>query len=359
MESESFTQPQLRAIAPRGMSLTSRIVEELAPHEVLLFVFAAIFSLIAVIGSARVTEWPQVVINMLIATGIMTLMSFWSVSTSPNSASGRWARRIRLLYLFPLIPIYFTSAGYISNPIHGHDFDSMFIAADRLIFGVNPTVWLFEHFPTWPWLTEYLMICYTMFYFLPLALAIELYLRVKRKDALGHPIPFSFGGIHDGEPPLPVEEVAFIIVYGFMLSYIGYIFFPSIGPRFTLHNFLNLSKELPGLWLTEPLRNLLNLGEGIKPGMSITNIISHVNRDAFPSGHTDMTFLSIVLAFKFRAKIRWVIFIIGASLIFSTVYLRYHYVIDLVAGVMVGLFTLYSWSWVRERMLWLRTRFIS
>ena len=42
-----------------------------------------------------------------------------------------------------------------------------------------------------------------------------------------------------------------------------------------------------------------------------------------------------------------------------TVYLRYHYVIDLVAGVMVGLFTLYSWSWVRERMLWLRTRFIS
>jgi membrane-associated phospholipid phosphatase len=358
METESFTQPKPRAISSSGSTLTSRIVEDLAPHEVLLFVFAVIFSLIAVIGSARVTEWPHVLINMLIATVIMTLMSLWSVSTSPNSTSGRWARRIRLLYLFPLIPIYFTSAGYISNPIHGHDFDSMFIAADRLIFGVNPTVWLFEHFPTWPWLTEYLMICYTVFYFLPLALAIELYRRAMKKDVHGHAIPFSFGGIRDGEPPLPVEQVAFIIVYGFMLSYIGYIFFPSIGPRFTLHNFLNLSNELPGLWLTDPLRNLLNLGEGIRHGMSITEIISHVNRDAFPSGHTDMTFLSIVLAFKFRARLRWAIFVIGVSLIFSTVYLRYHYVIDLVAGVMVGVFTLYSWNWVREQMLRLRARFI-
>ena len=358
MESESFTQPKSRAIPSRGLTLTSRIVGEFAPHEVLLLVFSVIFSLIAVVASGRVTQWPEVLINMFIAVSIMTLMSFWSIAANPSSTSGRWARRVRLLYLFPLIPIYFTAAGYISYPIHGHDFDSMFIAADRLIFGVNPTVWLFEHFPRWPWLTEYLMICYVLFYFLPLILAIELYQRAKKNDNLGPTIPFSFGGIQDGNLLAPVDQVVFIIVYGFMLSYVGYILFPAIGPRFTLHNFLNLSTDLPGVFLTEPMRTLLDRGEGIQPGMSIANIISHVNRDAFPSGHTDMTFLTIILAFKFRARLRWVIVVIGLSLIFSTLYLRYHYVIDLLAGIMVGLFTLYSWQWVRERMLGIRARFI-
>ncbi len=357
MESESFTPPTPHATASRRVALASRIVAEFAPHEVLLLVFSVIFSLIAVCASGRLTQWPMVLVCMTIASGLIVAMSLWSITTGACGYAGRWPRRLRLLYLFPLIPIYFTTAGFISFQLHGHDFDSMFIAADRLIFGVNPTQWLAANFPTWRWLTEYLMLCYLLFYFLPLGLAIEMYQRARKKDDLGYTIPFTFGGIRSGDEPEPVEQVVFIIVYGFMLSYLGYLFFPSIGPRFTLHNFLNLSNELPGLFLTEPLRTLLNRGEGIVPGMSMVNILAHVNRDAFPSGHTDITFLTIVLAFQFRAKLKWPIAIIGLSLIFSTVYLRYHYVIDLAAGILLAVVTLYTWQWVRERMLWLRARF--
>ncbi len=358
MDQEAFTSTLRPTSSTARRSLTSRIVEELAPHEVLLLVFSVLFSLIAVIGSARVTQWPHALIDMAIASGLIVAMSFWSVRAGTSGSAGRWVRLLRLFYLFPVIPIYFTSAGYMSNPLHGHDFDSMFIAADRLIFGVNPTVWLFEHFPTWPWMTEYLMICYTIFYFLPLALAVELYRRAKKKDNLGYTIPFSFGGGRNRNQNEPVDQVVFVIVYGFMLSYLGYLFFPSIGPRFTLHNFLNLSNELPGLFLTEPLRTLLDRGEGVVPGMSMTAILSHVNRDAFPSGHTDITLLTIFLAFQFRARLRWPITIIGSSLIFSTVYLRYHYVIDLIAALVLAIFTLYTWHWVRNGMLWLKERFI-
>jgi membrane-associated phospholipid phosphatase len=358
MKSEAMTTPKPRAHSSRKRGLTSSIIEEFAPHEILLLVFSVLFSLIAVIGSQRVTQWPYVLIDMVIASGLIIAMSFWSLRAGSNGSAGRWVRLLRLFYLFPVIPIYFTSAGYMSNPLHGHDFDSMFIAADRLIFGVNPTVWLFEHFPTWPWMTEYLMICYTIFYFLPLGLAVELYRRARKKDTLGHTIPFSFGGVRDGNQHEPVDQVVFVIVYGFMLSYLGYLFFPSIGPRFTLHNFLNLSNELPGLFLTEPLRTLLNRGEGVVPGMSMPAILSHVNRDAFPSGHTDITLLTIFLAFQFRARLRWPIAIIGSSLIFSTVYLRYHYVIDLIAALVLATFTLYTWHWVRDGMLRLKERFI-
>jgi membrane-associated phospholipid phosphatase len=357
MESEALTQTKTSVRTARR-TLAARIIEELAPHEVLLLIFSVIFSLFAVIASQRVTQWPLVILNMVIASGAITVMSFWSITIGTTGYAGRWPRRLRLLYLFPVIPIYFICAGLISHPLHGHDFDYLFIAADRLIFGVNPTVWLFEHFPKWPWLTEYLMICYVMFYFLPLALAIELFVHARKKDAHGYDIPFTFGGVRNGQKPEPIEQVMFIIVYGFLLSYIGYITLPAIGPRFTLHNFLNLSNELPGVFLTEPLRTLLDRGEGVMPGMPIAAILSHVNRDAFPSGHTDITLLTMVMAFQFRARLRWVILVIGASLIFSTVYLRYHYVFDLFAGAVLSVVTLYTWQWVRERVLALRARFI-
>jgi membrane-associated phospholipid phosphatase len=358
MESETFTQPESHAIPSRGLALPSRIVEEFAPHEVLLLIFSVLFSLIAIVACQRVTQWPEVLVNMLIASGLIVAISFWTTATATSVRARRWPRQFRLIYLFPVIPIYYMTSGLISFPLHGHDFDPMLIAVDHMMFGVNPTVWLFEHFPTWPWLTEYLMICYSAFYFLPLGLAIELYRRARKKDSLGHAIPFTIGGTRSGNRPEPVEQVIFIIVYGFLLSYLGYLLFPSIGPRFTLHNFLNLSKELPGLYLTEPLRNLLDRGEGVTPGMSLPNIILHVTRDAFPSGHTDITLLSILLAFKFRARLRWPIAIIGVSLIFSTIYLRFHYVVDLLGAAVLVVITLYTWEWVREWMLWLKARLV-
>jgi membrane-associated phospholipid phosphatase len=358
MESKVAVQAKVPT-SPRGLTIGARVIRELAPHEILLLLFAVLLSLVAVLASSRVTAWPQVLVDMVIASGLILAMNLWMSLAGTSGGASRWARRLRLLYLFPLIPIYFEAAGLISHPIHGHDFDAWLIVADRLIFGVNPTDWLAQHFPTWPWMTEYLMICYTLFYFLPCALALELYRRAGKRDESGAQAPFTFGAIRTGERPQPVEQVVFIVVYAFLLSYIGYILVPAIGPRFTLHNFLDLSKDLPGVFLTEPLRTLLNRGEGVVPGMSIENIISHVNRDAFPSGHTDITLLTIVMAFQFRARVRWAIAIIGISLIFSTIYLRYHYVVDLLAAAVWATVTLYTWEWVRERMLQMRARFVT
>ncbi|MFI5202829.1 MAG: phosphatase PAP2 family protein, partial [Candidatus Kapaibacterium sp.] len=328
MESEVLIPAETRVTSPRKSALSARIACELAPHEVLLLVFAALFSLVAVVAYQRVTQWPQVLLQMAIASVIICGMNLWASIAGTKGHAGRWPRRLRLLYLFPVIPIYFKTTDLISHPIHGHDFDSLLIAADKLMFGVNPTWWLAQHFPTWPVLTEYLMICYALFYFLPLGLAIELYLKGMGREH--HASEANAAALRQ------LDQVVFIIVYGFMLSYAGYCFLPAIGPRFTLHNFLDLSKDLPGLWLTHPLRVLLDRGENILPGMAMPEILLRVTRDAFPSGHTDITLLTMLLAFKFRARLRWPIAILGSSLIFSTVYLRYHYVVDLLAGAVLA-----------------------
>lgn len=347
MEPEVLVQqdvppPRAQEGANERVAFFTRILCELAPHEILILVCGLLFDIISIVAAARVTQWPEVLLQTFLSAVVIGGLCYWAASTGTLREEGRWPRRVRLVYLFPMIWWYFRIAGMISFPLHGHDFDNLLIAADRSIFGVNPTWWLFDHFPHWPALTEYLMICYSMFYFLPLALAFELYLRAYHDR--GHPDRESLGARQ-------LDQLVFVIVYGFFLSYVCYFFLPAIGPRFTLHNFADLSKDLPGIWLTEPFRAIVNSGEGILPGMPMPEILRHVTRDAFPSGHTDMSLLTILLAFQLRSRLRWVLLAIGSSLIFATVYLRFHYVIDVIAGAVLALVTLYTWQWMRERMV--------
>lgn len=109
---------------------------------------------------------------------------------------------------------------------------------------------------------------------------------------------------------------------GFYLSYIGYYLLPAIGPRFTLNHLQSF--PLTGVLIFNFLRNSLNIAEGIM-------------RDCCPSGHALVSLLAILLARRylrafFPAATLW-----GALIIFSTVYLRYHYVTDIIAGIILGL----------------------
>ena len=61
-----------------------------------------------------------------------------------------------------------------------------------------------------------------------------------------------------------------------------------------------------------------------------------LTRDCFPSGHTELTLLVLYYARVFQKKVFWLLFPIGTGIIISTVYLRYHYLIDVVAGVLVA-----------------------
>ncbi len=198
-----------------------------------------------------------------------------------------------------IIPINFSELHYLVHSVNPVDMDDLLIAIDRFLFGVDPTVWM----ERWlnPILTEYLQWIYVTFYFLPIILAIIVY----RKNQMER---FDF--------------FIFVIVLGYYLSYIGYFLVPAIGPRFTLEHLQTV--PLTGVWLTQGIRETLNALENIQ-------------RDAFPSGHTEMTFLTMIFAYKYSKRYFYVLLLIGNSLIFSTVYLRYHYVIDVFAGIFLAI----------------------
>jgi membrane-associated phospholipid phosphatase len=177
---------------------------------------------------------------------------------------------------------------------------------------VNPTVWIgqFAH----PALTEYLQIWYNLFQLLLCVPAVAFYRRRRMKE---------------------FRIYAMTILFGFYLSYIAYFFMPAIGPRFEVHDFNSIDKELPGLVLTTPFRDLINAGNNIQAEMD--DPYDFVNRDCMPSGHTMMSLLGILMAWSLRSRWRWLVTIGGTSIIVSTVYLRYHYVVDLIAGAILAL----------------------
>ena len=63
-------------------------------------------------------------------------------------------------------------------------------------------------------------------------------------------------------------------------------------------------------------------------------------RDAFPAASALVTLLSMAWAWRYRLRVRWMVTVLGALVIVATVYLRYHYVADVLAGAVLAVLCL-------------------
>jgi len=276
----------------------------------LLIAFWCLLSLVSLILHARIPDWRMIVLGCLAATVVACALAY-----AARTANSRVLRWMHDWAAFPMVVFTYKQIYFMIRPIHqGRDYDQLLLAVDRALFRVNPTEWLagFSN----PFLTEVLQIAYSLFYVFFVAVGLELYLQ---KDLL------------------QFRRVRFTVVYGFCISYAGYFFLPAVGPRFILHDFSRIDIDLPGLLLTPFLRWFVNIWESIPPGVSSAVALACAQRDVFPSGHTMMTLIVMVLAYKFRLKIRHYVLGMGVLLIVATVYLRYHYVIDVAAGAFLVL----------------------
>jgi len=163
------------------------------------------------------------------------------------------------------------------------DIDSSLIQIDLFLFGVHPTVWM----ERWivPWFTDIMSLAYFSYYFLPLTLVFILYIR---------------------NPKLEFNESIFVLTFGYYASFIGYILFPAIGPRYALTSFYAVPLE--GTWITDFVRDTLNA-------------LEHNKRDCMPSGHTQIVLMILYLAYRYKRFLFYIIFPIICGLILSTVYL--------------------------------------
>ncbi|MGC1455883.1 MAG: phosphatase PAP2 family protein [Nitrospirota bacterium] len=242
--------------------------------------------------------WPQPGSTYLLL--VLTIVALALL----DRKAGAWKilSTIRVFAPIAIIAVIFNSLGGLISGIGSRHYDDTLIRMDYALFGAHPAVWM-ERFSN-PLLTGLLQAAYISYYGMPIALALILYFR-ENKNAF--------------------NSAVFAIVLCFYLSYIGYLLVPAVGPRFTLSHVqtTDLAADPLTLWVRQALDGL-----------------EHNKTDAFPSGHTAVALVTLVYSWKYREKVLFRILVPAVSaLIVSTVYLRYHYVVDVIAGVLLAALT--------------------
>lgn len=299
-------------------------IQPLLVGDIATITFVFFLNILLLVFHQRVDHWLLLIVLNTSAIGLILLLC----GASQDNRIVAWLRHF---YMVAGVPLLFKEMHLLVQPIHPYDYDQILIQIDHWLFGVHPTQWLSQF--TYPLITEILQIAYSSFYLLLVGISIDLYQRENKEQ---------------------FKNAVFTIIYGFFLSYIGYLLVPAVGPRFILHEFSKIDLELPGIFITSTLRSLLNAGESIPDGT--LNPIAFVQRDVFPSGHAQMTLIIMYLAAKYRAHSRWFLWITGSLLIIGTVYLRYHYVIDVIGGVMFFVFTIWNAKYLKRWWEEWRTR---
>ena len=182
--------------------------------------------------------------------------------------------------------------------------DQALAKLDYAFWHANPTVWL-ERIQLPP-LTEFLQIVYSLF--IPAVLFVALRFWLKRD----YPA---------------FQYYAFLIATGFLVSYLGYLLVPARGPRIVLKDLQHV--PLRGLWLFGLLQSTLDR-------------LEHVTYDCFPSGHTELAILACWGSRQISQSLGRLYLVYTLCMVFATVYLRYHYTVDVAAGAFLALVLIFA-----------------
>tara|TARA_B100002019_G_scaffold113612_1_gene97778 strand:- start:622 stop:1566 length:945 start_codon:yes stop_codon:yes gene_type:complete len=186
---------------------------------------------------------------------------------------------------------------HLVNP---NDVDNKLIVLDDYILGFQPAIYL-EKFIS-PGLTDFMYFSYSSFLFYILLFTMYLYVR-KNYHAF--------------------RETLVSVILTFYIGYIGYVFFPAVGPKFTMAHLFETS--LSGSFITDRLSFLMDY-----------EISEYTRRDCFPSLHNGVIFLILLFAFKHQKTYAFIFLPFAIALFISTLYLRYHYFIDMIAGFILA-----------------------
>lgn len=205
-----------------------------------------------------------------------------------------------LRHWYPLLPLLaaFREIHYLAPEVQPFDsmlWDIRLEAVDIALFG-DVATWL--RALLWPPLVEFLTYCYWLYYPLPLLLAVILWRRENRDRFV---------------------EFLTILLFAWFLSYLGYFGMPTLGPH-VLETTRGIPRDIEweGSWLAGKMFRALLVAEKRMP-------------DAFPSGHTLAAVLCILAAFRYRILRGFTLFV-GIGIVLATVYLRYHYIADVLAS---------------------------
>lgn len=281
----------LRVLIPPPAAASPPLWKSFAPFDAVALVFLTTLLAINLLSRHAIPEWPLLAMEY----GLLIILIPSLIHMAHTHRARGW-HLAREFYLIPLTMLSFDSLGELVPYVNPHSYDADVATWDAAMFGGHPTIWL-QRIVT-PWITEVLQLAYASYYFLPIILMVRLS-QAHRKQ---HPV---------------FVEAATTLGLTFFLSYVGYFLLPVSGPR----NYLAPLYTVPltGVLLAGPIANTINALENIK-------------WDCFPSGHTAVVLVVLSYVWRHAKPLLRYYLPVSVLLILATVYCRYHYVSDVLAG---------------------------
>jgi membrane-associated phospholipid phosphatase len=203
-------------------------------------------------------------------------------------------------YPAAFLPLLFNTLEPLIQALRGGPRDDLLIAADRAIFGVDVTVWMQRLVrPLW---NDIFYIFYSTYYFIALTLGLVLWMR-DRPTA---------------------RRFVFTLMVVYYVSWAGYFAIPALGPRFAQATEYTVSLT------TTPISKFID---------DTINSLEKTKFDVFPSGHTMISVTVLIVAWKRARDVFWFLLPVATGLIIATVYCRFHYVVDVIAGTSLAFVT--------------------
>jgi membrane-associated phospholipid phosphatase len=211
----------------------------------------------------------------------------------PDSA---WVQALREVVPFLTCILIYTNLHDTIGFVNPHDIHGFLAELDRQLFGVIPCVWA-QQFIT-PARTEVMSFLYLNFFWIapstPLLLLLRRRLPEFRAAIMGVLVCFYFG-------------------------YFLYVLLPAAPPRLVLpYEFTRNLQGYPSL-----MSNLSAQAFSLLPVDS---------RAAFPSLHAAVSLVALIHSWRYLRPWFWVLLPFSVGLWASTIYLRHHFAVDLIAG---------------------------
>lgn len=267
-------------------------------------VFVALLAL--VFHNARTPRWGWIVgahvVGVVLVHGLIA-----------RHASGRGGRVVAFLrHLYPVLLFvgFFREIGELNRMFATGYWDPAIIRWEARWFGGQPSLEWMERWP-YRWVGELLYGAYFSYYAMIAGIGVTLYMR--RREAFAH--------------FMTVVSLVFYACYTF------YLFCPVIGPRAFYQDWGALgfpAEILPAQVPPVPEAVAAGWFFGV---MRIIYELFETQGAAFPSSHVAIAVVTLYFSIRYLPRIAWVHGVAVVLLCISTVYCRYHYLVDVFAGL--------------------------
>jgi membrane-associated phospholipid phosphatase len=271
---------------------------------------ALVAVLILFLHNGTVPDWQ----GLLAIHGLILVAIHWLIQWQARPRPNRIIDFLRHFYPVLLYTFFFTETGRLNRMVFKEYLDPLAIHWDQVLFGFQPSVLFMDKLP-YLWVSEVFYASYFSYYVMIAGVGLALYLRDRAQF-------FHY-----------VSVVSFV----FYCCYLIYVFIPIIGPRVFFH-------EIGGYNLPEVYQRLAPVDaypESVRSG-PFFQIMAWIYRTfeapgaAMPSSHVAVAWCTVFFSFRYLRPIRHVHCVMATLLTLSTIYCRYHYAVDVMAGLVTA-----------------------